>query len=234
MSRDFFCEEIFSHKNKASKYYPVELHWDLHSFSGISCKSKVEDFFSRARAVSIKASNFTFAALHPVDALIHAALHLTLVHGQDMQLRWIYDISFLSRKLVVPDDWIILQARSVEWRAVLAMQNSLKMARIWTGLKLPVGFDDFSKWPDPAQIEIKAWSHAIRPYHNIISFFKLSLTDSSNISEKVGSIFHLIFPEPGIVRMNYPPLHRWLLPLSYIQRWWRWLMASMKFEVRNH
>jgi hypothetical protein len=225
-SRDFFCEEIFIHKSRESTPRQVELHWDLLRFSGACSNLEMDDLFQRA--VELRASALTFEVLNPVDELIHAALHLNIEHSQDIRLIWIYDIRLLARALAVPDDWVSLQKRSMDSRAVIAVRNSLQMARFWAGLELPAGFDDLSTWPEPEQIEISTWSHVVRQRRSIMSNFRLSWIGSSNIFERARSLFHLVFPDPKMIRLNYPTSHKWLLPLSYIRRWWRWLTISVK------
>ena len=204
----------------------VELHWDLLRIAEIGGRLKVEDLFQRS--VKGRVSTLTVEVLHPVDALLHAALHLTFKHGQDMRLIWIYDISLLARRLAVPEDLHMLHEMSRDWGAVLSVEKSLQMARAWAGLKIPQGFEDFSAWPEPARIEIKAWSRATKEHSTIIDTFKLCWSGSSDMFEKARYLSHVLFQSPSIIRENYPPLHEWLLPLSYVQRWWQWLKVVFK------
>jgi len=219
--KDFYCEETFIPQENSRNNRPVELHWDLHSFSGISRNERLEDLF--LRTVRVKLSDLSFEALHPVDALIHRAFNMALSHNRDIRLIWIYDVALLARHLTVPDDWEVLQERSVAWRARLALENSLKMAQVWVGLKLPDRFSEFSSWPRPTETEVTAWSDAILRHDRIASFFRLHWSNSSKPLEKIQFLFHLLFPDPKIIRIRSPLPHKWLLPLSYVRRWHKWL-----------
>jgi len=221
-SKDFFCEETFIPQRNSRDNRAIELHWDLHSFSGIKRDGKVEDLFHRA--VKIELLSVTFETLHPVDALIHRALNMTLWHNKAIRLIWIYDIALLARCLKVPDDWKVLQERSVAWRARLALEKSIKIAQVWVGLQLPDVFKDFSSWPRPTESEVAAWSDVIHRYDRINSYIKLHWSNSSGIFKKVRFLFHLLFPDPKTIRMDYPPKRKWLLPLSYVRRLYRWFV----------
>ena len=221
-ARDFYREENFVHRKDPRNYLMVDLHWvhwELHPFFGNRGDVAIEDLFHRASKVKLSA--LTFETLHPVDALIHGAIHLTMIHKRDMRLIWIYDTALLASHLEVPDDWETLQERSVAWRARLALEHSLKMAQAWVRLRLPDGFNDFSRWPRPTGDEIAAWSHTIR-HHWSTLLLKRYLSRPSGPSQRVQSLFRLLFPDPDIVRFCYPPSRDWLLPLSYVRRWHRW------------
>lgn len=231
-AREFFREENFIHRNKPGVNLPVDLHWihwELHPFIESGCDEQVEDLFDRAWQV--KSSTLTFETLHPVDALIHAAIHLTMIHGKEMRLIWIYDIALMARHLRAPDDWQVLLERSILWRGALALENSLKMARIWFDLKLPVGFDNFSKWPRPSEDEIAIWNNAIS--HNWVTFLIIRyFTRPLDLFRMVRSLFRLLFPPPDFVRFGYPVSSDWLLPLAYLRRWNRWFVELIVKRIR--
>lgn len=224
VAKDFFREEDFVHRKNPRDNLVVDLHWthwELHPFFGISREVGVKDLFHRA--LKVKSSSLTFATLHPVDALIHAAIHLAMIHNQDMRLIWICDIALLARHLRMPEDWEVLQERSVAWSARLAVENSFKIAQAWTGLRLPDGFSDFSSWPRPTEEEHALWSYTMRG-HWVSVLLKRYLSRHLGLKEMLRSFFGLLFPNPDIVRYCYPPRRDWLLPLSYIRRWYRWFI----------
>ena len=220
LSRDYFDDEPFIFPKDQKHNRPVDIHWDLHVFSGIRRDVGVEDFF--LRAVKVESSSLTFEALHPVDAIIHRAINNAFGHDHDMRLIWIYDIKLLAQHLLEPRDWVELQERSVVWRARLAMEHSLNMARVWAGLQLPHEFEDFSTWPEPTGAEVDAWSSAIRRHRGLAGLFNLHMGNSSNPLEKAMFFVHLLFPSPSYMRVFYPSRKEWLLPLSYGRRWWQW------------
>jgi signal peptidase len=220
-SKDFYCEETFAHKSNSQYHRSVELHWDLHSFSGINRDAAVEELFERA--VRIERSALKFETLNPVDSLIHRAINMCLWHNKEIRLIWIYDTALLAHQLKTQQDWEDLLEASGRWRARLALENSLKMAQVWVGLKLPHRFNDFSKWPKPTQAEISAWSDALLRHEKASSFFKLHWSSSTDIFQKARFLFHLLFPHPEIIRKYYPAAKKCSLPFTYIRRLYKWI-----------
>jgi len=232
VTRDFFREEEYVHKKNPRDNLPVDLHWvhwELHPFFKRCNESRVQDLFRRA--CMVETCGLTFEILHPVDALIHAAIHLALIHRGDVRLIWIYDIDLLARGLREPEDWEVLPERSVTWGARLAVENCLKMAQIWTGLQLPNGFRNFNSWPQPTADERMTWSHTSRSHWAGV-LLRRYLKRPWKVSAMVSSMFRLLFPHPQIVRMCYPPSRNWLLPLSYVRRWHRWFVELVMKRVR--
>ena len=110
--KDFYCEENFSSPTNPKEMLPICFHWELHNFFGTKRGNIVQAFVKNASKVGTP--NLNFWILNPVDALIHAALHLLTHHSEDLRLLWIYDIALLSQRLEVPEDWEMLQDRSVK------------------------------------------------------------------------------------------------------------------------
>ena len=222
-AKDFFREECFIHQEDPGNKFPVDLHWvhwELHPFFKGSGKVDIEDLFQRAWKV--ETPTLTFDTLHPVDYLIHSAIHLVMIHKNEMRLSWIYDTALLAQHLQVPDDWETLQERCVAWRARLPLEHCLKMAQVWTGLELPDGFDDFSTWPPPTKDEAAVWADTMR-HHWVTILLKRSVLNPSLLFRCIPSLFRLLFPPPDMVRYCYPTSSNWLLPVSYVRRWFRWV-----------
>jgi hypothetical protein len=223
VARDFFREECFVHQENPGNTFPVDLHWvhwELHPFFKGSEEVDVLDLFQRAWKV--ETPTLAFETLHPVDYLIHSAIHLIMIHKNEMRLSWIYDTALLAQHLQVPDDWETLQKRCVAWRARLPLEHCLKMAQVWAGLELPDGFDDFSTWPRPTKDEATVWADTMR-HHWVTILLKRSLANSSLLLKRVPSLLRLLFPHPDMVRYCYPTSSKWLLPVSYVRRWLRWI-----------
>jgi hypothetical protein len=221
-ARDFFREECFIHQENPDNKFPVDLHWvhwELHPFFKGSEQVDMLDLFQRAWKV--ETPTLAFETLQPVDYLIHSAIHLIMIHKNEMRLSWIYDTALLAQQLQVPDDWEILQERCVAWRARLPLEHCLKMAQVWAGLELPDGFDDFSTWPRPTKDESAVWADTMR-HHWVTILLKRSLANPSLLLRRVPSLFRLLFPHPDMVRYCYPTSSNWLLPLAYVRRWFRW------------
>ena len=218
-SRDFYCDEYFIHQSNKDNIR-VELHWTWHKFAGTSRGGSIHDIFKRT--IEVKQNGISFNAMHPVDNLIHCALHLSMFHNKDIRLMWINDVALLFKYIDEKDYWKALQKSSDEWMARLALENSLKMAQGWTGLKL-TRENNLLNWPAPEEHEIAIWSNSIQRHKSIIKMFTMHWKDSSNIFEKIKYFFCLLFPNPDMMRRSYPTSNNMLLPLSYIHRWWKWI-----------
>jgi hypothetical protein len=147
-------------------------------------------------------------------------------------LSWIYDTALLAQHLQVPDDWETLQTRSVAWRARLPLEHCLKLAQVWAGLKLPDGFDDFSTWPRPSEDEAEVWAGTMH-HHWVTILLKRSLSSPSLLLKRVPSLLRLLFPHPDMVRLCYPTSSNWLLPVSYVRRWFRWIDDLVVNRVKS-
>jgi hypothetical protein len=216
--KEYNYHEIFMFEKDPGAKRMVELHWDLHPFSGIRRDVGVGELFRGA--VKVASPSLTFWALNPVDALIHRAINNVFSHDREMRLSWIYETALLARNLVPPDDWVALQERSVLWGARLAVEHSLKMAQLWVGLQLPQGFEDFSTWAQPAELEVDAWSHMMRRHSKLTSLLKLRMPNPSGPLEKAQFVVRAIFPPPDYMRRVYAPPNDWLLTLAYVRRLW--------------
>jgi hypothetical protein len=224
INREFYREEQFIHPKKARANCLVDLHWNLHHPFGEAQYCGIEKLL--LHSWKIESSGLAFETLNPIDALIHAAVHATMIHGRDTKLIWIYDIALLAQNLRVPVDWLTLKERSMAWGARMAVEHALKLAGIWFGLQIPNQFNDFSCWPHPTQNELAAWSHAVN--HDWLTIlFKRFICNSPMSLKKAISLFQLFFPHPEIMRYFYPPSRDWLLPFSYIKRWHRWFRDIM-------
>jgi hypothetical protein len=223
VGRDFFREECFIDENNPGNTFPVDLHWvhwELHPFLKGSEEVDILDLFQRGW--KIETPTLAFETLDPVDYLIHSAIHLVMVHKNEMRLSWIYETALLAQQLKVDDDWKTLQERCVAWRARLPLEQCLKMAQVWAGLELPEGIDDFSTWPQPTEDERTVWVDTMR-HHWVTILLKRSLANPSLLLKRIPSLLRLLFPHPNIVRFCYPTSSNWLLPISYVRRWFRWI-----------
>jgi hypothetical protein len=155
-----------------------------------------------------------------------------MIHKNEMRLSWIYDTALLAQHLHAPDDWQTLQQRSVAWRARLPLEQCLKLAQVWAGLELPEGFDDFSTWPPPTEDESAVWADAMH-HHWVTILLKRSLANPSLLLKRAPSLFRLLFPHPDIVRLCYPTSSNWLLPVSYVRRWFRWFDDLVVNRVKS-
>lgn len=218
---ELYKDEYFEHKQKQRFNRKIELHWRLHSFLGISQEAEIQELFDRA--ITVKSDNVTFEALDIVDAVIHRAINNAFGHDEHMRLIWLYDMVLLAGKLDGPNDWYRLQKRCVAWRARLAVELSFEMARSWLGLELPAGFDDFSTWPCPSEVETTGWARLISRHHSLLATLKLRMPPASGIIERARFFIRLVFPLRDKVCLDFPPPNDRLFFLSYVLRWLYWV-----------
>lgn len=213
LSRKLYNEEEFMHSQK-QRYKLVEVHWSLYISSDID----IDRLFDRA--VSVSCGNVTFETLNPVDALLHNGLHLLMHHDDDVRLSWIYDAALMARNLPFPGGWAELQEKSVEYGAVRSVQVTLGMAELWTGLKLPPGFDDLSLWPQPGKQELAALANLnLNRSALMLDKIRFQWYCSSGLVEKLLLIKFFLFPPGEIMRNEFPGSPDWMLPVNFIRRW---------------
>ena len=212
--------EEYTSSEKVLQFRSIELHWKLIRV-GILKECNAEQLFDNA--VHVRAEGGSFAALHPVDALIHRALNNAFMHDSDMRLIWIYDILMLVRSLKEPDDWLLLQDRCVVWRARFAVEIALTLARSWYGLPLPDAYADFSTWPSPSEEELDAWNRIPHRRKRLDLMIGAYIPHGANYLERAWMTIRLIVPPRAVVVNLYPVRHPWLFPLAYIRRWRRWM-----------
>ena len=212
--------EEYTSSEGGQQFRSIELHWKLIRI-GILQKTDAGQFFDNAVLVSAESS--TFEALHPVDALIHRALNNAFMHDGDMRLIWIYDILMLARSFKEPYDWRLLQERCVAWRARLAVEVALTLARSWYGLHVPDAYADFSTWPAPSAEELDAWGRITSRRKRLDLMIGANLPHGASLLKRVWMTIRLIVPPRAVVVNLYPVKHPWLFPLAYIRRWGRWI-----------
>jgi hypothetical protein len=215
--RESLWEEIFFHTNIKEDRLIIELHWDLHRFSAIKNDFSLSELFSRSRKV--KAPSFFIETLDLVDSLNYSALHMFFNHTHEIRLNWIYDIALIAKQLKVPDDWRMLQQRSVSWNARIAAEQALKMAELWSDFKIPEAFGDFSLWPQPSAVEITSWHNVKSKDKFLFSMLKLRMPQNLNFFEKLHFFYRFLFPPVLHIRKSYPGR---FLPFLYVKYWLKW------------
>jgi len=167
-----------------------------------------------------KQGNTSWNVSNEANSSIACVLHMTITHSKDIRLLSIYDIALLLQKITDKHTWQILIERSIEFNARIGLEKAIKMAQLWTGLNLPADFIDFRKWPTASDIEYRI----VPNVKNILgTLLHLNMSVSTNPLQKVRDNFRLAFPRTADIRKAYPPSRNWLLPLSYIKRWWKWI-----------
>ena len=141
---------------------------------------------------------------------------------------WISDIAFLAWKLVYPDDWSVLQKKVAEFNIHLAMDNALGLAQMWNGFCVPEEYRSFSKWlssKEDQETEILYAMNKQGPDIRLSGY----LDSIHSAPKKIPYVMNFLFPDPDFMRANYPPSRNWLLPWSYVRRWWHWFFKLTRY-----
>ena len=234
MLNELFNAEPFFNPKYGTKRFEIDLHWSMFHYHGIKRNNEVGEFFSRAKTVITP--ELTFKTLDPVDALICYTFHLILHHAKDVRLIWINDIASIARNLTEPGQWENLQKRASTFKLRLAMEKSLKFAQIWNGLEIPERYRDFTKWPRSPMAEKEEFTYVTNKHGPDIRL-KGYLSSLLTSPEKIKYLLKIAFPDAGLIRITYPPSKEWLLPWSYVRRWWHWvgkLANFMFYKLSNN
>jgi hypothetical protein len=225
-----YSAEPFAHSADATKYFEVDVHWSLFQYHGLTRNNGVEEVLWNTQKV--ETPTLRFETLDKVNALIYAAFHLILHHPEGMRLTWIGDIALLSQSLVYPDEWEVLRQRCSALKLSLAMQEALKLAQIWYGLKIPEKYSDLTKWLSPEDAEKIELAYVRRekgPDIRLRGYFDNFLS----APRKIQFLLKFLFPSPEYICMTYPPSKKWLLPLSYIRRWGSWIAKVFQYAFHT-
>jgi hypothetical protein len=231
--QELFNSESFIHQGDTTHLFEIDLHWDIFQYHGLKRKNDVEELFRNKADVDTPILNFQ--TLSKVDALIQAAFHLILHHKDGRRLIWISDIALLAQSLVYPDDWSVLQKKVAEFNMHLTMDNALKLAQMWNGLQVPEEYRSFSKWMHSKEDQEAEIIYAMNKQGPDI---RLSgyLDSIRSAPKKIPYVLNFLFPDLDFMRANYPPSRSWLLPWSYVRRWWHWfskLVQYMFYKLSN-
>ncbi len=218
-ARGFFADEVFVSRDGRSNRRPVELHWDLHRFSGIDREPGVEDLMKRS--VQARFHSVPFRSLSSVDALMHRAMNNAFDHDRDLRLIGIYDALLLAGRLD-EGEWETLKERTVAWRARLATELSLRLAMALFGWTPPDGDADFSRWPAPSAMERRAWKWLIRRNKSPVAYLRLHFTNTEGWPTVLRSLLHFAFPAPAYMREQFALSRDRQLPAAYVRRWLKW------------
>lgn len=216
--QELFNSESYVHQ-KDSQSFEVDLHWDIFQYHGLKRNNDINDLFQNKADVETPILNFH--TLSKVDALIQASFHLILHHKEGRRLIWISDIKLLAQSLVYPEDWLVLQKKVAEFNMHLAMENALTLAQLWNGLCVPEEYKSFSKWMISKEDQESEMIYAKNKQGPDIRL-RGYLDSIRSTPKKIPYLLNFLFPNSDFMQANYPPSRNWLLPFSYIRRWWHW------------
>jgi hypothetical protein len=163
-------EDKYFHAVEPHKMPMVEIHWRLHAFSRPIREKDTREYFNRKIAVQTPTTQFF--ALHPVDAFLHAALHQTMTHHQELRLTWVLDLAYLAQKITQLNAWPELVDEAEKLQVIQPARCAVELAERWTGLKLPAEFADARRWPTPTRAAQRAWQDAVTRQTSLWKWWK--------------------------------------------------------------
>jgi hypothetical protein len=163
--------------------------------------------------------------LTPTAQLLHACAHAMLEHGgQNVSLRWMYDLDRLVRVYTDRLDWplFLSQAQAFEWSS--AALAALFEVTVLFGAPVPQAvLTALAAQPDQntgriAEMKDRAVTRTLEEYQK----FK-SLKGKGRVKLVLG----LAVPSPAYMRWRYGVKNLWTLPFWYLYRWWGILMDGI-------
>jgi len=173
---NIMSEETFMVHNDNKAIFPVDMHWNIHSFYRTKEDDLIKNLFNTS--ISVNTTDFTFKSLDTVNSIIYTAVHLSFIHTQQFFLKWLYDIALLSKTLNSDSDWGKLSERALKWEASLALKDILTIVSQWLYIEYPV---DYNK-----VLQDSGWSGLDKP----IKRFGLYWKNSFGIVEKMRLLYH--------------------------------------------
>ena len=226
--RDLFNHEICMQKSGAHPL-TLELHHSLVANKPFSYAVPVDWFWEQTESLKSLSSKMRFTnllMLTPEAQLLYAAGHAMLQHGgNNIPLRWFYDVDCLIRHYEERLDWDLLlsQANSFEWGSALDAFLTQTTAYFDT----PVPEDVCATLSESFDrhrglVALKQTSPAT---HILAERQKLL---SLNLYGRLRLVLALLIPGPTYMRWRYHLKSAWMLPGYYLFRWWGILKDAVR------
>ena len=215
ISSKFFCEEEFTYGERKTGSLPVELHWDESSLSVLKRNSDVEGYIRRS--LKVETGKQKILIMCAADALLSQAVHMMGKHFGSIRLAWINDIAFLCRYLETTGSWEELRSRAIETNTGPLLRPALKMAELWTGVKVPKDIYDFRSASEKSVQEAFEKLTKVKP--NIVSNIKALWPTEAPLLEKLRIVSFFAIPPEQIIRTQNFPGKNMPIPVMHLKRW---------------
>lgn len=199
--------------------YRIDLHWSMHPFNRVDRERETEELTQRA--VMVGHDRLRFLTLSPADEFIQSARHLTWNHLDSVRLVWVWDLMLVARRIEKEKAWPTVLELASRLHAGAAVWQSLELVRAWTGLSPAAPFDRRETWPVDDAFEQALWNRLRRSRGGSLGRLWLAWNPNWPLGRKLDFWRRLLFPPAALMRKNYPPARPWLLPLSYLKRFFR-------------
>jgi len=174
ISQGLNIEDVFSHPKLTS----IELHWDLLAYQGLLSEWPLDELFANTKGNELSLTN----------NFIHLAAHALILHNQELSLKWIYDLSLLTKEVSRLNLWPEIIEQSSKLKANLCLDKALQLTKLWTGVTIP----ETITWPKISRVEERAWQHNLKRHTNLLSWFMVRFPRNISWREKIKLLCFLL------------------------------------------
>lgn len=146
----------------------IDLHWRLFEKWGLFKKKSFSGYMATAQTGKY------YQTLSLVDTFLYAVFHTILHHSTALRLKWIIDLSVILQRISEADQLILLKQACIDSNLILATEHAVKLITLWTNIKIPQTFSNFSEWPKPIKKEYFIFKHCLKRDTKFISWLILA------------------------------------------------------------
>jgi len=223
-----FLKDVWHNFHLINKdHVSLELHWSLisgekdwrtPSADWVWGNTELVDFLTPQRS--------HIYCLNPTAALLYMSAHIAIQHGLVFsRLIWLYDIHLFMLTYAGKIDLIDIthQALELNWASALYTTLETVQRRFCTPIPQQV-LDELQR------IGIKDFD-LVRRKSTLDLHYERIVADLSSLNwtSRIKVILAGLFPSPAFMYYHYPVKRVWLLPFSYLHRWF--VIASNVFML---
>ncbi|MFL7809021.1 MAG: nucleotidyltransferase family protein [Anaerolineae bacterium] len=198
----------------------LEIHWSLFDSPYYQHKMPMDWFWQSAQPFEI--GQVATLMLGPEALMLHLCGHLALHHGggDNLNLRWLYDVAAVIASYGERMDWDEVLERAQAYDLVLSLQRVLpEMSDEWD-VPMPAGVLERLRGLRPSRDEERVFGQLTAARRPVIQRFWADLVNMPDWRARVRYAWNNMFPSPLYMQRRYSIRHRFLLPLYYPYRWW--------------
>ena len=180
--------------------FPVDLHWALLDYPGVTAAGTVDAQGSWDRAVKVQGWDHPAWGLCPEDLLVYLALHWG-VHHAFSGLLWQLDLALLLRSMGATLDWAGVVSRVRRWRVSAGLYFALSATQ-GLGMGAPPSVLDRLR-PGTFRCALVGWMRRRDGKALARLDYLLPLLLMDGAGDPLRAVAGGAFPPPGWVRSRY-------------------------------